>query len=133
MEVNDPSVLSETMNITSAGKIPAGPPQTWTVTFHCAPYDAETDVMIRVSVFATPKNKTILEFKRRKICLVNKTLELENKRQEVLVAASGTNAGGQVFYAAIGCACAFVSAICVLVVAYYVRDKKSRRHRDPLQ
>lgn len=129
--VGDPSVLSDTLNITNSGEIPVGLQQIWTMTFHCAPYDAETDVIIRLNVSLSKKNATTLELKRRKICLRNKTIS-ENQSQEVLVSIPGTTTGGQIFYAAIGCACAFVAAICVLVVAYYIRDKKSRRHRDSL-
>lgn len=120
------------MNITNSGEIPVGQQQVWTMTFHCAPHDAETDVTIRLNVSLSKKNSTAFELKRKKICLRNKTIS-ENQSQEVLVSAPGTSTGGQIFYAAIGCASAFVAAICVLVVAYYIRDKKSRRHRDSLQ
>ena len=132
MEISDPVALSSSLNITNIGEIPIGHQQTWAMAFHCAPYDAEIDLTIRINVSLSKKNTTRFEFKRKKICLRNQTLG-ENGPQEVLVAASGTSTGGQVFYAAIGCACAFVAAICVIVIAYYVRDKKSRRHRDPLQ
>ena len=79
----------------------------------------------------TRRNTTSLEFKRKKICLKGRSNY--PTPEEVSIAASGTSTGGQVFYAAVGCACAFIAAICVLVLAYYVRDKKARRHREPLQ
>lgn len=104
--------------------------QTWALSLHCGPYDAEVDFNIRINVSLSRRNITSLEFKRKKICLKDKSY---TGLEEVLVAASGTTSGGQVFYAAIGCACAFMAAIFVLVIVYYVRDKKTRRHRDPLQ
>lgn len=131
VDISNPSALSSSLNISQSGDIPVGGLQTWALALHCGPYDAEIDLAIRINVSLTRKNTTSLDFKRKKICLKDKSND--PGPEEVLVAASGATTGGQVFYAAIGCACAFIAAIVVLVVAYYVRDKKARRHRDPLQ
>jgi RYK receptor-like tyrosine kinase len=129
VDISNPSALSSSLNISQTGVIPVGYLQTWALTLHCGPYDAEVDLSIRINV-SVRTNITSLEFKRKKICLKDKSYM---EPEEVLVAAPGTTSGGQIFYAAIGCACAFIAAIFVLVLAYYVRDKKTRRHRDPLQ
>ncbi|KAL2722671.1 tyrosine-protein kinase Dnt, partial [Vespula squamosa] len=131
VDISNPSALSSSLNISQTGEIPVGVLQTWALALHCGPYDAEVDLSLRINVSVSRKNTTSLEFRRKKICLKEKSGY--TGPEEVLVAASGSTSGGQVFYAAIGCACAFIAAICVLVVAYYVRDKKARRHRDPLQ
>lgn len=130
VDISNPSALSSSLNISQAGEIPVGGLQTWALALHCAPYDAEIDLNLRINVSLSRRNTTSLEFRRKKICLKDKS---NIGDEEVLVAASGSSSGGQVFYAAIGCACAFIAAIFVLVIAYYVRDKKARRHRDPLQ
>lgn len=130
MDINNPSALSSSLNISHTGAIPVGYLQTWALTLHCGPYDAEVDLSIQINV-SVKSNLTSLQFKRKKICLKDKSYMKPD--EEVLVAAPGTTSGGQIFYAAIGCACAFIAAIFVLVLAYYVRDKKTRRHRDPLQ
>jgi len=130
VDISNPSALSSSLNISQAGEIPVSGLQTWALSLHCGPYDAEVDLSLRVSVSLSRKNITSLEFRRKKICLKDKSYI---SPEEVLVAASGTTSGGQVFYAAIGCACAFIAAIFVLIMVYYVRDKKARRHRDPLQ
>ncbi|XP_012231332.1 tyrosine-protein kinase Dnt-like [Linepithema humile] len=129
VDISNPSALSGSLNISQTGVIPVGYIQTWALTLHCGPYDVEVDLSIRINV-SVKTNLTSLEFKRKKICLKDKSYI---EPEEVLVAAPGTTSGGQIFYAAIGCACAFIAAIFVLVLAYYVRDKKTRRHRDPLQ
>lgn len=130
VDISNPSALSSSLNISQTGEIPVSGMQTWALSLHCGPYDAEVDLSLRVNVSLSKKNTTSLEFRRKKICLKEKSY---TSPEEVLVAASGSTSGGQVFYAAVGCACAFIAAIFVLVVAYYVRDKKARRHRDPLQ
>lgn len=132
MDSNNPSALSSSLNISQAGDMPVSGLQTWALSLHCGPYDAEVDLTIRINVSLSRRNTTSLEFKRKKICLKDKSYT-EAGPEEVVVAASGTTSGGQVFYAAIGCACAFMAAIFVLVIVYYVRNKKARRHRDPLQ
>jgi RYK receptor-like tyrosine kinase len=131
VDISNPSALSSSLNISDAGDIPVGGLQTWAVSLHCGPYDAEVDLALRINVSLSRRNNTSLEFKRKKICL--KDTSNYPGPEEVSVAASGATSGGQVFYAAVGCACAFIAAICVLVLAYYVRDKKARRHREPLQ
>ncbi|KOC60383.1 Tyrosine-protein kinase Dnt [Habropoda laboriosa] len=130
VDISNPSALSSSLNISQAGEIPVGELQTWALALHCGPYDAEVDLSLRINVSLSRRNTTSLDFRRKKICLKDKS---NTGGEEVLVAASGSSSGGQMFYAAIGCACAFIAAIFVLVVAYYVRDKKARRHRDPLQ
>lgn len=130
VDISTPAALTSTLDISENGEIPVGNKQTWTLSLHCGPYDAEIDLTIRVKVFLNRRNETHLEFRRKKICL---KAEKIHHLEEVLVAASGTTTGGQIFYAAIGCACAFIAAILVVIAAYYVRDKKTRRHRDPLQ
>ncbi|XP_066600792.1 tyrosine-protein kinase Dnt-like isoform X1 [Prorops nasuta] len=131
VDISNPSALSSSLNISRVGEIPVGGLQTWALALHCGPYDAEIDLNLRINVSLSRRNTTSLDFKRKKICLKDKSGY--TGPEEVLVAASGSTSGGQVFYAAIGCACAFIAAICVIIVAYYVRDKKARRHRDPLQ
>lgn len=131
VDVSDPAVLSTSFNISDTGDILVGGIQTWALLMRCGPYDAEVDVTLRINVSLSRRNVTSLEFKRKKICL--KEQSHYPGPEEVSVAASGSTSGGQIFYAAIGCACAFIAAICVLVLAYYVRDKKARRHREPLQ
>lgn len=130
VDISNPSALTSSLNISQAGEIPVGGLQTWALALHCGPYDAEVDLSLRINVSLSRRNTTSLDFRRKKICLKDKS---NAGPEEVLVAASGSSTGGQVFYAAIGCACAFIAAIFVLVIAYYVRDKKTRRHRDPLQ
>lgn len=131
VDISNPSALTSSLNISQAGEIPVGGLQTWALALHCGPYDAEVDLSLRINVSLSRRNTTSLDFRRKKICLKDKSNAAGP--EEVLVAASGSSPGGQVFYAAIGCACAFIAAIFVLVIAYYVRDKKTRRHRDPLQ
>lgn len=131
VDINNPTALRSTLNISKAGEIPISGVQTWALALRCGPYDAEVDLSLRINVSASRSNVTRLEFRRKKICLKDKSGV--PGPEEVLVAASGSTSGGQMFYAAVGCACAFIAAICVLVIAYYVRDKKARRHRDPLQ
>ncbi|XP_014601895.1 PREDICTED: tyrosine-protein kinase Dnt-like [Polistes canadensis] len=131
VDISNPSALSSSLNISQTGEMPVGIVQTWALALHCGPYDAEVDLTLRINVSVSKRNTTSLEFRRKKICLKEKSSY--TGPEEVLVAASGSTSGGQVFYAAIGCACAFIAALSVLVVAYYVRDKKARRHRDPLQ
>lgn len=128
--MNNHSVLSSSLNISEVGDIPVGGIQTWALTLHCGPYNAEVDLVLHVNISVPRRNTTILEFRRKKICFKNESNYLES--EEVLVSIDYTS-GSQVFYAAIGCACAFIAAIFVLVIAYYVRDKKARRHREPLQ
>lgn len=130
VDISNPSALSSSLNISQAGEIPLGGLQTWALALHCGPYDAEVDLSLRINVSLSRRNTTSLDFRRKKICLKDKS---NIGAEEVHVAASGTSSGGQMFYAAVGCACAFIAAIIVLVIAYYVRDKKTRRHRDPLQ
>ena len=130
VDISNPSALSSSLNISQAGEIPLGGLQTWALALHCGPYDAEVDLSLRINVSLSRRNTTSLDFRRKKICLKDKS---NIGAEEVHVAASGSSSGGQVFYAAIGCACAFIAAVFVLIVAYYVRDKKTRRHRDPLQ
>ncbi|XP_058799259.1 tyrosine-protein kinase Dnt-like [Phymastichus coffea] len=130
-DISDPVVLSTSFNISDTGDIPVGGIQTWAMAMHCGPYDAEVDLTLHINVSLTRRNVTSLEFKRKKICL--KDQSHYPGPEEVSVAASGSSSGGQIFYAAVGCACAFIAAICVLLLAYYVRDKKARRHREPLQ
>lgn len=130
VDINNPEALTSTLDIPEDGILEVNEQRTWTVTLHCGPDDAEIDLKIRVNVQLNRRNDTHLEFRRKKICL---KAEKIHHIEEVLVAASGTTTGGQIFYAAIGCACAFIAAILVVIAAYYVRDKKARRHRDPLQ
>lgn len=130
VDISNPSVLSSSLNISHVGEIPVGGLQTWALALHCGPYDVEVDLSLRINVSQPRKNTTSLEFKRKKICMKK---ESYTEPEEVLVAASDTTSGGQIFYVAVGCACAFMAAIFVLIMAYYVRDKKTRRHRDPLQ
>lgn len=130
VDINNPTALSSSLNISLIGEIPVGGLQTWALTLHCGPYDAEIDLSLRINVSLSRRNTTSLDFRRKKICLKDKS---NVGVEEVLVAASGSTSGGQVFYAVVGCVCAFFAAIFVLVIAYYVRDKKTRRHRDPLQ
>ncbi|XP_043261225.1 tyrosine-protein kinase Dnt [Colletes latitarsis] len=130
VDISNPSALTSSLNISQAGEIPVGGLQTWALSLHCGLYDAEVDLSLRINVSLSRRNTTSLDFRRKKICLKDKS---NVGAEEVLVAASGSTSSGQVFYAAIGCACAFIAAIFVLVIAYYVRDKKARRHRDPLQ
>ena len=131
MDISNPSALSSSLNISDVGEIPVGGLQTWALALHCGPYDAEIDLALRINVSLSRRNSTSLEFKRKKICL--KDSSYHGPEDVSSVAASGSSSGGQIFYAAVGCACAFLAAICVLVLAYYVRDKKARRHREPLQ
>ncbi|XP_014230078.1 tyrosine-protein kinase Dnt-like [Trichogramma pretiosum] len=146
VDISNPTALSSSLNISDAGEIPVGGLQTWAVALHCGPYDAEIDVTLRINVSLTRRNTTSLEFKRKKICLKGQSLYHDpeemyspsvassaSSSSSSSVERSGISPGGQVFYAAVGCACAFIAAICVLVTAYYVRDKKARRHREPLQ
>lgn len=130
VDITNPSVLSTSLNVSQIGEIPVGGSQTWALSLHCGPYNVEVDLSLRINVSIPRKNVTSLEFKRKKICMKK---ESYTEPEEVLVAASDSTSGGQVFYVAIGCACAFMAAIFVLIMAYYVRDKKTRRHRDPLQ
>ncbi|KMQ95199.1 tyrosine-protein kinase dnt-like protein [Lasius niger] len=130
VDISNPSALSSSLNISQAGDIPLGGLQTWALSLHCGPYDAEIDFTLRINVSLSRKNTTHLEFRRKKICLKDKSY---TGPEEVLVAVSGSTSGGQIFYAAIGCACAVIATIFVLVVVYYLRNKKTRRHRDPLQ
>lgn len=130
VDISNPSVLSSSLNVSQIGEIPVGGLQTWALSLHCGPYNVEVDLSLRINVSLPRKNITTLEFKRKKICMKK---ESYTEPEEVLVAASDSTSGGQIFYVAIGCACAFMAAIFVLITAYYVRDKKTRRHRDPLQ
>lgn len=130
MDISNPSVLSSSLNISQIGEIPVNSLQTWAVSLHCGPYNVEVDFSLRINVSLPRKNTTSLEFKRKKICMKK---ESYTEPEEVLIAASNSTSGGQIFYVAIGCACAFMAAILVLIIVYYVRDKKTRRHRDPLQ
>ncbi|KAL0126144.1 hypothetical protein PUN28_004932 [Cardiocondyla obscurior] len=130
VDISNPSVLSSSLNVSQIGEVPVGGSQTWALSLHCGPYNVEVDLSLRINVSLPRKNTTSLEFKRKKICMKK---ESYTQPEEVLVAASDSTSGGQVFYVAIGCACAFMAAIFVLIMAYYVRDKKTRRHRDPLQ
>lgn len=130
VDISNPSALSSSLNVSQAGEIPIGGVQTWALALHCGPYDAEVDLALRINVSRSRYNTTSVVLRRKKICLKDNGYP---GPEEVLVAAPGSSSGGQVFYAAIGCACAFIAAICVLIIAYYVRDKKTRRHRDPLQ
>lgn len=130
VDISNPSVLSSSLNVSQIGEIPVGGLQTWALSLHCGPYNVEVDLSLRINVSLPRKNTTSLEFKRKKICMKK---ESYTEPEEVLVAASDSTSGGQIFYVAIGCACAFMAAIFVLIMAYYVRDKKTRRHRDPLQ
>ncbi|KAJ8670052.1 hypothetical protein QAD02_001311, partial [Eretmocerus hayati] len=133
IDISNPAVLRTSLNISDAGEIPVGDVQTWTLGLECGPYDAEIDLALRINVAQSRRNATSIELKRKKICLKEKSYF--PGPEEVSVAAPGLSGttGGQVFYAAVGCACAFIAAICVSVLAYYVRDKKARRHREPLQ
>jgi len=128
VDISNPSVLSSSLNISHIGEIPVSGLQTWALSLHCGPYNVEVDFSLRINVSLPRKNTTTLEFKRKKICM-----KKESYTEEVLVAASDSTSGGQIFYVAVGCACAFMAAIFVLIMTYYVRDKKTRRHRDPLQ
>lgn len=130
VDISNPTALSSSLNISQAGDIPLAGLQTWALSLHCGPYDAEIDLTLRINVSLSRKNTTHLEFRRKKICLKDKSYI---EPEEVLVAVSGSTTGGQIFYAAIGCACAVIAAIFVLVMMYYVRNKKTTRHRDPLQ
>ncbi|XP_014214413.1 tyrosine-protein kinase Dnt-like [Copidosoma floridanum] len=132
VDISNPAALTTSLNVSETGEIPTGGVQTWALALHCGPYDAEIDLSVMISVSTTRRNSTRLEFKRKKICLKDKS-NSHPVIDGVSIAASSTNSGGQVFYAAVGCACAFIAAICVLVLAYYVKDKKARRHREPLQ
>lgn len=130
VDISNPSALSSSLNISQSGNIPVGGLQTWALSLHCGPYDAEVDLSLRINVSQSKKNITRLEFKRKKICLKDKSYI---EPEEVTVSASGSTSGGQVFYVAISCASALIAAIFVVVIVYYVRDKKARRNRDPLQ
>lgn len=130
VDISNPSALSSSLNISQSGNIPVGGLQTWALSLHCGPYDAEVDLSLRINVSQSKKNTTRLEFKRKKICLKDKSYI---EPEKVMVTASGSTSGGQVFYVAISCASALIAAIFVVVIVYYVRDKKARRNRDPLQ
>lgn len=130
VEVSNPLVLNSSFNISKVGDIPIDGIQTWALTLHCGPYNAEIDLTLHVNVSVPRRNTTILEFRRKKICLKGESNYLGPEEVSVTV---GSSSGSQVFYAAIGCTCAFIAAIFVLVIAYYVRNKKARRHREPLQ
>ncbi|XP_020283411.1 tyrosine-protein kinase Dnt-like [Pseudomyrmex gracilis] len=133
VDISNPSVLSTSLNISQTGDIPVGRQQTWALSLHCGPYDAEVDLTLRINVTLSTRNITNLEFKRKKICLKDKSYT--RQPEEVLVAASDYTTGGEIFYTAIGCALAFIMLIIVFVVSYYARSsyKKTGRHRDPLQ
>lgn len=128
--ISNPAALTTTLNISETGEIPVNNVQTWALSLHCAQTDAEVDVSLRIHVQSNRRNITSLEIRRKKICLKS---EKKHHVEEVLVAASGTTTGNQILYAAIGCGCAFAAALFVVLGAYYIRDKKTRRHRDPLQ
>ncbi|XP_046742796.1 tyrosine-protein kinase Dnt-like isoform X1 [Diprion similis] len=130
VNISNPSALTSSLNISQVGEIPIGGVQTWALSLNCGPYDAEIDLALRIDVSRSRYNTTSVVLRRKKICLKDNGYP---GPEEVLVAAPGSSSSGQIFYASIGCACAFIAAICVLVIAYYVRDKKTRRHRDPLQ
>lgn len=130
VDISNPTALSSSLNISQAGDIPLAGLQTWALSLHCGPYDAEIDLTLRINVSLSRKNTTHLEFRRKKICLKDKSYI---EPEEVLVAVSGSTTGGQIFYAAIGCACAVIAVIFILAMMYYVRNKKTTRHRDPLQ
>lgn len=133
VDIGNPAALSSSLNVSQAGDIPVGGLQTWALSLHCGPFDAEVDLSLRINVTVSRKNVTSLDFRRKKICLKDKSPNYGQLPEQVVVAAPGTTSSTQVFYAAVGCACAFIAAFFVLVIAYYVRDKKARRHRDPLQ
>lgn len=40
---------------------------------------------------------------------------------------------GSIFYIAVGCACALITVIIIVVTAYYVRNNKTRRQGEMLQ
>ena len=131
VDVSNPSALSSSLNISDAGEIPVGGVQTWALSLHCGPYDAEIDLTLHINVSVPRRNVTLLEFKRKKICLKEESNYVG--LDEVSVAASGTSPGVQMFYLAVGCAAALMAAIFLFVILYYVRDQKARRHREPLQ
>ncbi|KAJ9592192.1 hypothetical protein L9F63_001308, partial [Diploptera punctata] len=122
------------LNVSSEGNVPTTP-QTFRVALPCSgSKDAEVDVTlsINITIHRATNNVTSLVFKRRKICLKDSGYGMS--QQVVVVDSHPTEiTSANIFYIAVGCACAMIAVIVIVVTAYYVRNNKARRQGEMLQ
>ncbi|KAK6617750.1 hypothetical protein RUM43_013978 [Polyplax serrata] len=123
---NTRALVNPKLNISQTGYVPTTL-QTFTVELPCSGLmDAEIDVRLNVSITINKANNTVthLMFKRKKICLRDPESASNNNQQVIFV---DSTPAPNIFYIAVGCACALISVIVTMIVAYYIKTKKIRR------
>ncbi|EEB20371.1 receptor tyrosine kinase, putative [Pediculus humanus corporis] len=123
---NSRILINPKLNISHSGFVPITL-QTFTVELPCSGLaDAEIDIRLNVTITINKANNTVthLMFKRRKICLKDSKTTSDDSQQIVLI---DTTPAPNIFYIAVGCACALIAVIVTMIIAYYVKTKKIRR------
>ncbi|XP_041356261.1 tyrosine-protein kinase RYK-like [Gigantopelta aegis] len=119
-------------NISNGGTVPKDL-QVFRVKLPCTgEMSAEVDVTITmdISIFSA-SNLTVLNFKRRKMCIKDGELLKDYNHMKTfnLSSADPSKVGNlttstHIFYIAVGCACAFILLIALAVAVYYLNSQK---------
>ncbi|KAL3848066.1 hypothetical protein ACJMK2_018948 [Sinanodonta woodiana] len=143
--VDNPRALRQpATNIDSEGTVP-NTLSVFKIDFQCTGMlstEVNVNIQMNISIFSA-SNLTVLNFKRRKMCLkddshlfrelstpqpnlyrgqnLSNNFQQETKQQ--LSSTLGTST--HVFYIAIGCACAFILLIALAVAVYYLNTQKT--------
>lgn len=86
---------------------------------------AEVDIVMQMNFSINAvDNVTVLNFKRRKICLKD---EPPPKNDSVTIDASPLTSSTNVFYITIGCTCALLVGTAIVVSVIYIRSRKTQQ------
>ncbi|KAK3605750.1 hypothetical protein CHS0354_033945 [Potamilus streckersoni] len=143
--VDNPRALRQpAANIDGEGKVP-NTLSVFKIDFQCTGMlstEVNVNIQMNISIFSA-SNLTVLNFKRRKMCLKddshlfrelstpqpnlfrgqNLSSNFQQETKQQLSNTLGTST--HVFYIAIGCACAFILLIALAVAVYYLNTQKT--------
>ena len=118
------------LNISSDGTVPSEP-QVWRLSLQCSGAEA-AEVVITLDILLTgldpalPRNKTKLQFRRKKTCFLNQPEEGgEEERLEVMEASADGVPAYIVFFAGVGGCLVLLTIILSLVIGTWLRTTKS--------
>lgn len=127
---NPEPLVNPRLNISQTGFV-LTTPQTFCAELSCSgSTNAEIDVRLNVSIIVNKASNltTDLTFRRTKICFREPENAYDSDRQVVVVDSRPAGSdSADIFYVAVGCACALIAVVVTMVMAYYVKTKKTRR------
>ncbi|KAL0268896.1 UNVERIFIED_CONTAM: hypothetical protein PYX00_010680 [Menopon gallinae] len=127
---NPRPLLNPGLNISQTGYVPTTP-QTFSLELRCSGLmDEEIAVTLNVSITINKSTNMVtnLVFRRNKICLRDPESMYNPNQQAVMIDSPPmVTSSANIFYIAVGCACALIAVIITMVMAYYIKTKKMRR------